>query len=475
MVEPADRIGGLDRLAATEKRHDLFAPRVDGWSMWRVVRHFVQRRTGRYGVSRPQQNDARRSLWALASTLRLLVILAFPPKVDLMVKTQRSSLRMAIGDQFRDIYFDGLLTRTDDHFKMEVIDSPDFDRQADASMFPAHLNPIVFTFWGRVLGQLFPAPAGDFPARVSAVLKEEVGVDIPAPTLRMLISTVYWQARLFGVLLKRLRPHAVLVCDTGEYGLVLACRRAEIPIVELQHGVFDAAHPDAVPDWVVGGGEELVLPHILAARGRYWIEQLVGARQADIATPVGNELIDRARELRVVRRRELEHQGPIRRLLLTSQGMDSVRLAAWVEQLVAAAPPDEDWRLVIKLHPTYDAATTAFDRIATHPSVTIVPGDQQPNVFDLLAEADVHMSIASACLFEAAALDVPSLVIPLLGHEGVLSAMDGTLLRLASGPADVWTVLPELPEGGSSKYAEPGFLENMRRLIAGLHRDPARR
>ena len=130
---------------------------------------------------------------------------------------------------------------------------------------------------------------------------------------------------------------------------------------------------------------------------------------------------------------------------------------------------------MIKLHPTYDAATTAFDRLAAHPSVTIVPGGQQPNVFDLLAEADLHMSIASACLFEAAALDVPSLVIPLLGHEGVLSALDGTLLRLASDPADAWTVLPEKGDSGSGKYSEPGFLENMRRLLAGLQRDAARR
>ena len=471
MSEPIsleDRIGRLDRLAAAERRNDLFAFRVDGWSAWRVVRHFVQRTTAQYGLARPKQNEGVRVVWALVATIRLLVLLAFPPRVGLLVKTQRSGLRMAVGDRYRDIYFDGLLTRDDHHFKLEVIDSAGFERQARDALFRPHLNAVVFTFWGRVLGKLFPADAAEFATWTSNILKEDVGVEIGASTLLMYISTAYWQSKLFSLLLRRLRPTAVLVCDTGEYGLVIACRKTNVPIVELQHGVFDSNHPDAIPAWVDGTAGELVLPDVLAARNGFWIRQLAGTHQAAIAVPVGNELIDIARERRAVRQAELRREPPVRRIVLTTQGMDSERLAAWIEVMATSVPEGQDWRLVIKLHPTYDTHTTAFKDLAGHPKVTVVAGGGQPNVIDLLCEADLHLSIASACLFEAAALGVPSLIIPLSGHEDILPALDGVLLRIATSPADAWSALPAQTEVAAGIHIAPGFLGNMRDLLSGL-------
>ncbi len=469
-----DRIDRLNRLGAAERSNDLFGYRVDGWSPWRVTRHVVQRTTARYGLARPRQNDGVRVIWALAATVRLLAILAFPPQVGLLVKTQRSALRIAVNDRYRDIYFDGLLAQNDHHFKLEVIDSAGFERQARAALFPPHLNAVVFTFWGRVLGKLFPADAADFATRTSKVLEEEVGVDIAAPVLRMLVSTAYWQSKLFGLLLRRLRPNAVLVCDTGEYGLVIACQKANVPIVEMQHGVFDSHHPDAIPAWVEGSRRELVLPDVLAARNRFWISQLEGTHQADVAVAVGNELIDAARERRAARQTERGPERDVRRIVLTTQGMDSERLALWIETMVAVVPADQDWRLTIKLHPTYDTHTTAFDALAKHPKVTVVEGGGQPNVVDLLCEADLHLSIASACLFEAAALGVPSLVIPLSGHENVRRALDGVLLRLADSPADAWAALPGDNSVAQGLHVEPGFLDNMRALLNGLARSGPR-
>jgi hypothetical protein len=465
-TSPDDRDQRLRRLEEAERCHDLFGFRVDGWSAWRVTRHTVQRIAASYNLVRPKQNDGLRILWAIVATVKLAAILALPPRVGLLVKTQRSGLRLAVGDRYRDIYFDGLLASNDDHFKIEVIDTGEFEAQARVALFPPHLNAVVFTFWGRLLGKLWPADAAEFSARTSAILKDEVGVDIPASAILMLVSTAYWQSRLFGLLLRRLRPAAALVSDTGEYGLVIACRKAGIPIVELQHGVFDASHPDAIPVWAQGSGTELVLPDVLATRNSFWIQQLAGCHQAVSAVPVGNEMIDRAREKRAVRQAELRNGPAVKRILVTTQGTQSERLAAWLEAMLAAAPAGQAWRLMIKLHPTYDTQTTAYDGLADHPDVTVIPGGGQPNVFDLLSEADIHLSIASACLFEAAALQVPSLIIPLEGHQDVLPALDGTLLRLATSPADVWAEVPARPPGAAEIHAEPGFLSNMRALLS---------
>lgn len=465
-LQQFDRDRALNDLAAAEKRHCLFDYRVDGWSAWRVVRHSVQRATACYGLARPTQHDGLRIIWAVGATLQLLLILAFPRRVGLLVKTQRSALRTGEGGRYRDIYFDGLLLPSDRHFKLEVIDSRDFDEQARAALFPSHLNAVVFTFWGRLLGKLMPADAADFAKRASTILREEVGVEMGPSTILMLVSTAYWQSRLFGLLLRRLRPDLALVCDTGEYGLVIACRKVGVPIIELQHGVFDASHPDAVPDWVAGSESELVLPNVLATRNQFWINQLLGTHQAAIAVPVGNEMLDQALERRAAHRAVARDQALPRRVVVTTQGMDTERLAAWVGGMVESAPADQDWRLTIKLHPVYDAATTAFDRLAEqHPNVTVVAGTGRPNVFDLLIEADLHLSIASACLFEAAALGVPSLVIPLSGHQDVLPHLDGSMLRLATTPSDAWVPRGPVLESDVGIYSRPGFKMNMRALI----------
>jgi hypothetical protein len=283
----------------------------------------------------------------------------------------------------------------------------------------------------------------------------------------MRISTVYWQARLYQLLLVRIKPQAILVSDTGEYGLRIAAGRAGVPFIELQHGVFDASHPDAVPAWVTGPAEALVLPNILASRGRYWIECLAETRQGrDHAVPVGNEFIDEARQ-----RRKARAAARTVHFVLTTQGLDSLRLARWIEAMKVAAPAAVDWRLSIKLHPVYDRETREFSKLQEDCRIRVIAGSALPNVFDLLAEADLHLSIASACHFDAAALGIRSVVVPLAGHESLLDAVDGKQIFLAQSPEDIWRIaaLPDSSEVERAyRFSEPNFIANMRKLVCRL-------
>lgn len=453
----------LDDFEAMEQRYDLFAYRVDGWSAWRVMRNPVHRMVVGLPLSEPTRSNSRRSLRALFSTMKLVAQLIRGCKKDVLVKTCRSGLRMRQGTQFRDVYFDGLLQRGYSVFKLEEVNSPHFDREAAAAVFPADLDPIVFTFWGRVLGMLRPVRVDGFCKQVSTALFTELGVTVEPKWLRMRVSTAYWQGKLYGLLLGRLRPSTVLVSDTGEYGLNIACKRRGVRFIELQHGVFDAAHPDAIPAWVEGDAAALMLPDVLACRGTYWIEQLASTRQGrDHAVPVGNELIDLARVLRRQR-----PQGQCVNLVLTSQGLDSEQLGKWVTEMVNAAPSDLNWKLSVKLHPLYDMTTTAFDGLKSHPRVVVIGGAEQPNVYDLLADADMHLSIASACHFDAVALGVPSAVIPLAGHKPMLEVL-GNGISLAHTPADVWRndAWEKVSEQSTLRYAQPGFVENLQHLLS---------
>jgi hypothetical protein len=452
---------------AMERKYGLFALRVDGWSPWRVMRNFVFRKLENVPLSQPARPTAVRSLEALVATFRLLWLLLKGEDRDLLVKTCRSGLRVKRGDQFRDVYFDGLLERDFSYLKIEEINSPAFDRQAASAASPAELDPVVFTFWGRVLGKLLPVKAGALCQSIAGALQRELGLEVASGVLRMRISTVYWQARLYQLMLSRIKPKAILVSDTGEYGLRIAASREKIPFVELQHGIFDAKHPDAIPIWVNGSAADLILPDILASRGRYWIECLAETRQGrDHAVPVGNEFIDEARL-----RRRTRTTAKTLHLVLTTQGLDSKRLVRWIEAMTEAAPAAIDWRLSIKLHPVYDQDNRDFSDLQEDNRIRVIGGSDLPNVFDLLSDADLHLSIASACHFDAAALGVRSIIIPLAGHESLLHAVDGKQMFLAQDPDDVWRIVasPETSEVERAyRFSEPNFIANMQKLVSRL-------
>lgn len=454
---------------AMERKHDLFALRVDGWSPWRVMRNFVFRKLEDVPLSQPGRPAAIRSIEAIFATLRLISLLMKGEDRDLLVKTCRSGLRVKRGNHFRDVYFDGLLGGDFSYLKIEEINSSDFDKQAASAAMPAELDPVVFTFWGRILGTLLPVKAGTLCQSIADTLQRELGLEVAPGALRMRISTVFWQARLYQLMLARIKPRAILVSDTGEYGLRIAAGREKVPFVELQHGIFDARHPDAIPAWVSGSATDLILPDVLASRGRYWIECLAETRQGrDHAVPVGSEFIDEARL-----RRKARATARTLQFVLTTQGLDTKRLVRWIKSMTEVAPAAIDWRLSIKLHPVYDQDKQEFSDLLRDNRIRVVDGSDLPNVFDMLSDADLHLSIASACHFDAAALGVRSVIIPLSGHESLLHAVDGKQIFLAQDPDDVWRIVgsPETSEvERAHRYSEPNFIANMQKLVFRLAR-----
>lgn len=368
---------------------------------------------------------------------------------------------------FRDVYFDGLLSQTSQsYFKMEELNTTEFDLQAKSAIHRPELDPIVFTFWGSVLGRIFPVKEALAVCQlISELLSKNAIINVSPSWLLLRVSTAYWQSRMYVLLIRRIRPKVVLVSDTGEYGLCIASKSEGVHFLELQHGVFDENHPDAIPLWVQGTSSELLLPDTLACKGQYWIDKLSRTLQGrHCAVPVGNELIDLARQQRAKRS---AHDDFV--IVVTSQGLDSKNFANWLVEAVKSAPNPTGWRIFIKLHPVYDKGNDSFRVLNADDRVQIIAGQQQPNVYDLLSIADLHISIASACIFDAAALGVPSLIVPLAGHTPLVDSIGRELIRLASDPSDCWTPLPEIEDDQvTDRFSRPGFLNNMSAILDGL-------
>jgi hypothetical protein len=207
-----------------------------------------------------------------------------------------------------------------------------------------------------------------------------------------------------------------------------------------------------------------MLPECLAVFGEYWRARLAGTALSRISiVPVGNSQIERARRLRA--RRPV---ATCRRILVTSQGLDTARLCAWLGTALDAVPPGKSFELVIKLHPSYDsAARQEFAALAARPGVRVVAGAESPDTYELLSQADLHLSIASACHFDALGVGVPTVIVPLAGHEALLELVDDTSVSLATDPAAIWSLplTPVAPDRAASFYAA-GFADNLRRLLA---------
>lgn len=458
----------IKKFLAFEQKHDLFSYRIDGWSLWRVMRNSVFRVNRELPINSLNRPQLIRIFQAIYATLQLCVLILFARQSDLLVKTCQSGLRLKEGEKFKDIYFDCILPFYS-YIKLEEKNNSEFNFQSRRAVYSSSLDPVVFTFWGRLLGLMFPVDKKDECNNISTLLQQELGVIVSPRFLLMRVSTVYWQAKLYGALLRRVKPKVVLVADTGEYALKVASSKLGIQMIELQHGVFDGDHPDAIPKWVNGSDVELLLPNVLACKGSFWIKMLSETRQGlDCAVPVGSVSVDTVRDTRQ-QIKNTKAQGRLR-IVVTSQGLDAENLVSWLIELAALLEEgSSDWLMLVKLHPAYDSDQYhKYQKLTNNDRIEVILGHTHPSLFELLTEADVHLSISSASHFDALGVGVSSIVIPLTDSETMKKYTDNKNFFYAESPLQIMRIIESIgcvEEECSTAYSEPNFVENMRRLI----------
>jgi hypothetical protein len=370
------------------------------------------------------------------------------------------------------VFFDNILLSGHSFLKIEETNSTAFQRQGHRKFIPSHFDSSIINALARLLAELLPyrKHGALFCRKISRELKNEMNIVVSEKWLLTRLSIAFWQSKIYETLIRKLKTRVVVVSDTSEYGLLLACKRSRVPFVEIQHGVFDAAHPDAIPSWVVGTSDQLLLPDVLACRGKYWIDSLKETKQGNsTAVSVGSELIDSARAQKNAKR----STGKCR-IVVSSQGADVENLQKWLHGIIQAAPRGLSWEMHIKLHPTYDSLDSPLLTLNRYSCVVVLPPGDETTIYDLLIHADLHVSISSACHFDAASLGVPSVVLPLRGHETVLRAIDSTNIHLAKNPTDVWTIVGRQYQGREEYYSSPNYSKNMIEVIHNLLEEPNR-
>lgn len=454
-----------DAVEAFERRHRVFADLCQGVSLWRLVRFEVMTELTRGTLyRRPPERAA-----LLAGSLQGARTFLLPPRHAAYVcKTYASALRREEGGRWLDIHFDDLLRAVPGGVKMCSYDAGGYREQLRRALIAPRIDETGILVASAILGRI-PPPMADrlLCGRLSERIRTELGLASFTPArLQRKASTFRWRRRLFRGILRRVRPHAILVPNTGQFALLAAAQDLGIRFIELQHGLFGADHPDALPDFALDMAEPraLLLPDRVALYSPYWQARLAGTAVATLG-----RLAIAGRPGTAPVAAGPGDDGPV---LVTAQGIEGERLAALLAGALRAVP--DGVRLIVKLHPTYGEDRETFERHLTEfaDRVTILDGTGKPATEALLAACSVHVSISSACHYDALMIGRPTIVIALPSHESVLDLVArGDAYRAATGE-ELAGLLRSRPwragaAGIGRDFRSPDFVESMRSLVLG--------
>ena len=475
MASPDKITGGVKSEAEStavlvrfEAEHRLFEFSVRGISVWRLLRFPVGLTLQNLPFVRPSLPRVE----LLAACLRSLRdLFRLPDGTRYIVKTFVSALRIQGQRGYEDIYFERLLDEVPGGVRMYSINAPGFFRRPVNSLAPA-IDCTLIIVAGALLARLLPVREGDAVfTKLTALLEAHLGImGLPAKEIRRMFSSYWWQSHLYEKLLRRLGPQTVFAADTGERALLGACQRLGTRFVELQHGIFTPDHPDSLPFSALQGIDEatLLLPDTVALYGEYWFD-----RQADSALGKSGRLLSAGASVienfRAMRATNFRSSPKCPRLLVTTQGIDRDALIEFLSRFLSKFRGQ--CLLTVKLHPAYDSSPKPYAiMLGADPRARIVGGHDDPNTYELIVESDLHMSIASACHYDALGIGTPTLVIGLAGYqlmEDILVAGDALF---ASNPEELVEIVSRhtwepVTAAVSGKYYRNGFVQNLLPLI----------
>lgn len=452
---------------AFEKRTQAFQYRVRGISLWQLVRFDVSTRLQGLDLTRAAIGRQRLVAALLKAPWQLLRL----GKARYLGKTFDSAFRRDSVQGYQDVYFDDLRPAIPDLATMSSCDAPGYERKLGKAAVPPRFDDTSVIVLSALLGRVFPKVRHDaaFDA-VSGLISAELGIAYSSQALARLYNVFAWRVVLYRRVLARFAPRAVLCPDSGQFALMRAAELAGIAFIELQHGVFSGAHANALPsDLSADEAAGLLLPSKLAVYGRFAAEQLSHTWLAANGRiqPVG------APFLSGVESRPTERAaGAVPHIALTTQGVGRQALVDFMTQFLAEC--SAAFVLTVRLHPAYDADATLYQQsFAADQRVIIQPGTSTESTHNLIARADLHLSISSACHFDALGLGTPTGILALETHESVAAVLKADGAMLIKTPSDLARIVSEqafgsVPESTSRYFFEADFNGQLTRLLEEL-------
>ncbi len=474
---------GLETLAILErleKKHNLFAHKFEGYSAWRLLR--FKAATEIQSLPMEVKPDSLTWDWLKERILLFLpdlVKFISPRRSRYVFKTFSSALRELRNGQYVDIYFDDILQKAEEGFKIETLNSITYHHRRKQALFPVAMTTSFVDLFSMLLSYL------NLPKKNDALIcqiEREIGEE---PALRELNGTrigrtlrrFYWSKWLYTSLLRRIRPSFVMTADQNEYAMWAAANHLGIPTLEFQHGLFPRHDPDgALPAVGEDEREEMIVPRRILIYGDYWLNELKRSPfYTDELVVVGSPLIDTYRKKRA---EFVQKNGnTFVTILVTTQGIDRERLIEFILKFLASAQGKLKYQLYIKLHPGFEKDKRAYENpLKGYPNVNILLGAEDPSTYELQCMADFHVSISSASHYDALGIGVPTIILPLASCEEVLHLDDSGHAKVARTPEELLDIVLNdrgagVPPEISAYYYAPNALENIFRVMKSFSQE----
>ncbi|MHB8105645.1 MAG: hypothetical protein ACYDG5_08960 [Dehalococcoidales bacterium] len=453
-----------------EVKHELFQYKIDGWCIWPVLRFAVyQLLTNLPLITKEEFPRLEKLSFAIEDIVKVFSL----HKARFVVKTYSSAKGEIEGGLYKDIFFDDLLADMGSYYKIEALNSVKYRDARKLSVIKSDMN----TFSLELLSYL-PIKFR-VPRRILKMANILSGCFQKDPGLEMLTSEIvmnillqfFWLKRLYSWLLKRINPEYVLVADSGEYIIAAAAKELGIKVIEFQHGfgLSTGYHPSYWwPPCALAYKKNMPVPDRIFLFGEHSRQQLAGNGFWDNELrAVGNVRIDQYRGLKNINKGNDNTKYTI---VLTTQGLDTERLAGFIANFVKIADK-ENYRLYIKLHPAYETSKEIYEVAAQQDGrVSVLLGSEPPSTYELLAQADMHVSISSSCHYEALGLGVPTVILPMETHELVLPLYEQGVAFLAQSPEDLLNIMVKcrtftVPTEASEWFFKCDALNNIKREL----------
>ena len=456
----------LDRLCAVEQELDLLKYQVDGWSAWPVIRFELSLLLTGLSFPHPASaNRTGRALRALTSVPSLLRV----HHARHVIKTYSSGLLEAVGGRYRDIWFDDVMTVAGSVFKIEAPGGSNFSKRSRKALIKRNLSSTAIEATAALLARQSPGDLQATARMFAKVVRDQLSsTAIDEEWMTRRLRRFATNKRVYRSILQRVGPSFVLVADPGEHALVAAAREQGSAVFELQHGIADASN--ASYGWPAAARSHrprMPIPDRLLLYGEHWRRELDrDGFWGDSLRVVGSPRLDRYRQQTVNQSRDSCT------IVFTTQGLDVGAVSHFLCDTLGQLIPKVPLRLVVKLHPIYDANPKPYlDALAPfHGQVEVLTAHEGPSTFELLQGANLHLSVASASHYDAVGLGVPTVILPFSTQEVVLPMLRAGHASLAQTPDELATLIRnwqnlKVPTEVSEYYFRSGALANILREL----------
>jgi hypothetical protein len=279
-----------------------------------------------------------------------------------------------------------------------------------------------------------------------------------------LLANFYWSKRLYKRLFSHFQPRRLLLTTAYTYHApVAAAKELGIQVIEFQHGLIDLYHNGY--SWTEAAQpykKNMPTPDKLFLFGDHWKDVLSqrGFWSTELVS-VGSTRMDQYRQIYPEKR----PSGKVK-LVVTTQNIDIQPMIDFFTHFCNLAEGVIDYQLTSKLHPGENDKSRYESAFGDNNRVDILLGTESPSTYELLVNSDWHLSIYSTCHYEALALGVPTIILPLSNHQAVMHLHDACSAYFSASAEDLVDIIKDnpikrIPAQVGDYYFKPGAVESM--------------